>query len=238
MSQKGLKKNKLLKSVDAASNDILKQRELRKSRCPVPNFDDALPINQHRHEIRRLIDKNQVVIVCGETGSGKTTQIPKICLQMGRGITGKIAHTQPRRLAARSVAVRIAEELNSELGQSVGYKIRFNDRSKPDTYIKLMTDGILLAESQHDHLLRDYDTLIIDEALERSLNIDFLLGYLIRLLPKRPDLKLIITSATIDPQGFSDFFNGAPVIEVSGLSLIHISEPTRQPATSRMASSA
>ena len=151
MSQKGLKQNKLLKSVAAVSNDILKQRELRKSRCPVPNFDDALPINQHRDEIRRLIDKNQVVIVCGETGSGKTTQIPKICLQMGRGITGKIAHTQPRRLAARSVAARIAEELNSELGQSVGYKIRFNDRSKPDTYIKLMTDGILLAESQHDH---------------------------------------------------------------------------------------
>jgi ATP-dependent helicase HrpA len=218
MSQKGLKQNKLLKSVAAVSNDILKQRELRKSRCPVPNFDDALPINQHRDEIRRLIDKNQVVIVCGETGSGKTTQIPKICLQMGRGITGKIAHTQPRRLAARSVAARIAEELNSELGQSVGYKIRFNDRSKPDTYIKLMTDGILLAESQHDHLLRDYDTLIIDEAHERSLNIDFLLGYLKRLLPKRPDLKLIITSATIDPQGFSDFFNGAPVIEVSGRS--------------------
>ena len=170
------------------------------------------------HEIRRLIENHQVVIVCGETGSGKTTQIPKICLQMGRGITGKIAHTQPRRLAARSVAARIAEELHSELGQSVGYKIRFNDRSKPHTYIKLMTDGILLAESQHDHLLREYDTLIIDEAHERSLNIDFLLGYLKRLLPRRPDLKLIITSATIDPQGFSDFFNGAPVIEVSGRS--------------------
>ena len=137
---------------------------------------------------------------------------------MGRGIAGKIAHTQPRRLAARSVAARIAEELNSELGKSVGYKIRFNDRSHPNTYIKLMTDGILLAESQHDQLLREYDTIIIDEAHERSLNIDFLLGYLKKLIPRRPGLKLIITSATIDPQGFSTFFNDAPVIEVSGRS--------------------
>lgn len=218
MSNKDRKYTEPRRILDNNANDILKQLELRKSRCPVPTFDDALPINQHRDEIRRLIENNQVVIVCGETGSGKTTQIPKLCLLMGRGITGKIAHTQPRRLAARSVAARIAEELNSELGQSVGYKIRFNDRSKPDTYIKLMTDGILLAESQHNHYLREYDTLIIDEAHERSLNIDFLLGYLKRLLPKRPDLKLIITSATIDPQGFSDFFNSAPVIEVSGRS--------------------
>ncbi len=199
-------------------NDSLKQLELRKSQCPIPEFDESLPINQHRDEIAQLINKNQVVIVCGETGSGKTTQIPKICLQLGRGIKGKIAHTQPRRLAARSVAARIAYELHSELGQAVGYKIRFNDRTNPDTYIKLMTDGILLAESQHDRLLRDYDTLIIDEAHERSLNIDFLLGYLKTLLPKRPDLKIIITSATIDPQGFSDFFHRAPVIEVSGRS--------------------
>lgn len=192
--------------------------ERRKSSCPVPEFDDALPINQHREEIARLIEANQVVIVCGETGSGKTTQIPKICLQLGRGIPGRIAHTQPRRLAARSVAARIASELKSEPGQAVGYKIRFTDRVSPDTYIKLMTDGILLAESQHDRLLREYDTIIIDEAHERSLNIDFLLGYLKTLLPKRPDLKLIITSATIDPASFSRFFDDAPVIEVSGRS--------------------
>ncbi len=218
MSQKAHQKNKLAESAGTDSNDSLKRLELRRSECPVPTFDDVLPINQHRDEIARLIENNQVVIVCGETGSGKTTQIPKICLQMGRGIIGKIAHTQPRRLAARSVAARIAEELKSALGQAVGYKIRFNDRSSPNTYIKLMTDGILLAESQHDRLLSEYDTLIIDEAHERSLNIDFLLGYLTKLLPKRPDLKLIITSATIDPQGFSKFFSNAPVIEVSGRS--------------------
>ena len=162
MSNKDRKHTETRRTLDNNTNDILKQLELRKSRCPLPTFDDALPINQHRDEIRQLIENNQVVIVCGETGSGKTTQIPKLCLLMGRGITGKIAHTQPRRLAARSVAARIAEELNSELGQSVGYKIRFNDRSKPNTYIKLMTDGILLAESQHNHFLRVYDTLIVD----------------------------------------------------------------------------
>ncbi|MCK5360368.1 MAG: DEAD/DEAH box helicase, partial [Gammaproteobacteria bacterium] len=158
---------KSAKAAGANLDDSLKKLELRRSLCPVPTFDDELPINQHRDEIAQLIENNQVVIVCGETGSGKTTQIPKICLQMGRGILGKIAHTQPRRLAARSVAARIAEELKSELGQSVGYKIRFNDRSSQNTYIKLMTDGILLAETQHDHLLREYDTLIIDEAHER-----------------------------------------------------------------------
>ncbi len=218
MSPQQLKKSKLQKKSPASSRDDPKRLEMRKSKCPVPEFDNALPINQHRDEIARLIRDNQVVIVCGETGSGKTTQIPKICLLTGRGIKGKIAHTQPRRLAARSVAARIADELNSEVGQSVGYKIRFNDHSHADTYIKLMTDGILLAESQHDRLLREYDTLIIDEAHERSLNIDFLLGYLKTLLPKRPDLKLIITSATIDPQTFSKFFNDAPIIEVSGRS--------------------
>ena len=146
MPQKDNKQNSLAESAGTDPNDSLKQLELRRSRCPVPTFDDSLPINQHRDEIAQLIENNQVVIVCGETGSGKTTQIPKICLQMGRGIMGKIAHTQPRRLAARSVAARIAEELKSELGQAVGYKIRFNDRSNPNTYIKLMTDGILLAE--------------------------------------------------------------------------------------------
>jgi ATP-dependent helicase HrpA len=192
--------------------------ELRRKLRPVPEFDDSLPINQHRQQIQKLIETNQVVIVCGETGSGKTTQIPKICLEAGRGIEGRIAHTQPRRLAARSVAARIASELKSEIGQIVGFKIRFTDRVSPGSFIKLMTDGILLAETQHDRFLNEYDTIIIDEAHERSLNIDFLLGYLKTLLPRRPDLKVIITSATIDPQGFSDFFDNAPVIEVSGRS--------------------
>jgi ATP-dependent helicase HrpA len=192
--------------------------ERRRELCPIPVFDESLPVNQHRDEIARLIDERQVVIVCGETGSGKTTQIPKICLQSGRGINGLIAHTQPRRLAARSVAARIASELKTEIGQAVGFQIRFTDRTSPDSYIKLMTDGILLAETRRDRLLRAYDTIIIDEAHERSLNIDYLLGYLKTILPRRPDLKIIITSATIDPQSFSSFFSDAPVVEVSGRS--------------------
>ncbi|MCQ3925274.1 MAG: ATP-dependent RNA helicase HrpA, partial [Rhodocyclaceae bacterium] len=155
-------------------------------------------------------------IVCGETGSGKTTQLPKICLELGRGAHGLIGHTQPRRIAARATATRIAQELKSELGRAVGFKIRFTDRVSPDSYIKLMTDGILLAETQGDPQLRQYDTLIIDEAHERSLNIDFLLGYLKQLLPKRPELKVIVTSATLDADRFSKHFNDAPVIEVSG----------------------
>src|SRR6185295_5091966 len=159
-----------------------------------------------------------VVIVCGETGSGKTTQLPKICLEAGRGIAGAIGHTQPRRIAARAVAARIAEELNAQLGQLVGYKLRFQDRSRPEGLIKLMTDGILLAETQGDRFLDSYDTIIVDEAHERSLNIDFLLGYLKWLMPKRPDLKIIITSATIDPERFSKHFNEAPIINVSGRS--------------------
>jgi ATP-dependent helicase HrpA len=163
-----------------------------------------------------LIEAHQVVIVSGETGSGKTTQLPKICLELGRGVAGLIGHTQPRRIAAKSVAARIADELDSMLGNEVGYKVRFNERVAPETYVKLMTDGILLAEIQHDRLLLQYDTLIIDEAHERSLNIDFLLGYLRWILPRRPDLKLIITSATIDPHSFAQYFSGAPVIEVSG----------------------
>ena len=175
-----------------------------------------LPVVARRDEIARTIEQNQVLIVCGETGSGKTTQLPKICLDAGRGIAGLIGHTQPRRIAARSVAMRIAQELQTNLGHAVGYKIRFGDHVTDHTYIKLMTDGILLAEIQSDRLLRQYDTLIIDEAHERSLNIDFLLGYLRQILPKRPDLKLIITSATIDPGRFSRHFNDAPVIEVSG----------------------
>ena len=155
----------------------------------------------------QAISNHQVIIVCGETGSGKTTQLPKICLSLGRGVLGVIGHTQPRRVAARSVAARIAHELKSELGGLVGYKVRFNDKVSPDTCIKLMTDGILLAEIHHDPLLKNYDTIIIDEAHERSLNIDFLLGYLRQLLPRRPDLKLIITSATLDAERFSKHFS-------------------------------
>ncbi len=183
---------------------------------PQINFDPALPVTQNREEIAHAIAAHPVVIVCGETGSGKTTQIPKILLEMGRGEKRWIGHTQPRRIAARSVAARIAEELKVELGSLVGYKVRFTDKVGPRTAIKLMTDGILLAETQGDPDLRAYGTIILDEAHERSLNIDFLLGYLKRLLPRRPDLKLVITSATIDAERFSKHFDAAPVIEVSG----------------------
>lgn len=183
---------------------------------PKPEYELDLPVTARKDEIKAAIEKHQVVIVCGETGSGKTTQLPKICLELGRGISGLIGHTQPRRIAARSVASRIAQELKSPLGEVVGYKVRFNDKLSEASYIKLMTDGILLAETQGDHFLNGYDTIIIDEAHERSLNIDFLLGYLKQLLPKRPDLKVIVTSATIDADRFSKHFDGAPVIEVSG----------------------
>ncbi len=179
-------------------------------------FDPALPVSARRDEIRAAIERHPVVIVCGETGSGKTTQIPKILLEMGRGDKRVIGHTQPRRIAARSVAARIAEELKVELGGLVGYKVRFTDKVGPRTRVKVMTDGILLAETQGDPDLRAYDTIILDEAHERSLNIDFLLGYVKRLLPRRPDLKVVITSATIDADRFSKHFDGAPVIEVSG----------------------
>ena len=185
---------------------------------PPLDFPEELPIAKHREAIARAIAANQVVIVAGETGSGKTTQLPKICLQLGRGVDRLIGHTQPRRLAARTVAQRIAQELHGQLGELVGYQVRFADRVSDATAVKLMTDGILLAEIQQDRLLRKYDTLIIDEAHERSLNIDFLLGYLKRLLPRRPDLKVIITSATIDLESFARHFDGAPVIEVSGRS--------------------
>jgi ATP-dependent helicase HrpA len=183
---------------------------------PSISFDPALPVSARRDEIRAAIGRHPVVIVCGETGSGKTTQLPKILLEMGRGEKKYIGHTQPRRIAARSVAARIAEELKVELGTVVGYKVRFTDKVRPDSSIKLMTDGILLAETQGDPELRAYDTIILDEAHERSLNIDFLLGYLKRLLPRRPDLKVVITSATIDAERFSKHFDVAPVIEVSG----------------------
>ena len=188
----------------------------RLANLPKPEYPLELPVSSRRDEISEAISKNQVVIVCGETGSGKTTQLPKICLELGRGVAGLIGHTQPRRIAARSVASRIAQELNSPLGEVVGYKVRFNDKITDSSYVKLMTDGILLAETQGDKFLNAYDTIIIDEAHERSLNIDFLLGYLKQLLPKRPDLKVIVTSATIDAERFSSHFNGAPVIEVSG----------------------
>src|SRR6267378_1905700 len=190
--------------------------EQRRALAPRPEFPPELPICARREEIANAISSHQVVIVCGETGSGKTTQLPKICLGLGRGIEGLIGHTQPRRIAARATAARVAHELKAELGGAVGYKIRFTDRVGPRSYIKIMTDGILLAETQGDRELRQYDTLIIDEAHERSLNIDFLLGYVKQLLPRRTDLKLVITSATIDAERFSKHFDGAPVIEVSG----------------------
>lgn len=179
-------------------------------------FPENLPVSGKREEIARLIRDHQVVVLAGETGSGKTTQLPKICLQLGLGVRGMIGHTQPRRIAAQTVAARVAEELGSCLGEQVGYQVRFTEQAKDTSLIKVMTDGILLAEIQQDPMLNRYDTLIIDEAHERSLNIDFLLGYLKQLLPKRPDLKLIITSATIDVERFSRHFNNAPVIEVSG----------------------
>jgi ATP-dependent helicase HrpA len=188
----------------------------RLANLPKPVYPEGLPVVARREEIAWAVRENQVVIVCGATGSGKTTQLPKICLELGRGVAGMIGHTQPRRIAARTVSDRIASELNSTLGHAVGYKVRFSDKVSGGTYIKLMTDGILLAETQGDPLLRAYDTLIIDEAHERSLNIDFLLGYLRQLLPQRPDLKLIVTSATINAKRFSAHFNDAPVIEVSG----------------------
>ena len=179
-------------------------------------FDPTLPVSARREDIRDAVARHPVVVVCGETGSGKTTQLPKILLEMGRGTAGRIGHTQPRRIAARTVAARIAEELGTELGGLVGYKVRFHDQLRPDSVIKLMTDGILLAETQGDPELRQYDSIIVDEAHERSVNIDFLLGYLKRLAGRRGDLKLVITSATIDAARFSEHFGGAPVIEVSG----------------------
>ncbi|SEE06840.1 ATP-dependent helicase HrpA [Streptomyces sp. 3213] len=189
----------------------------RRRRIPAISYPEQLPVSQKKADIAAAIRDHQVVIVAGETGSGKTTQIPKICLELGRGVRGMIGHTQPRRIAARTVAERVAEEMDTPLGEAVGWKVRFTDQvNQESTFIKLMTDGILLAEIQTDRELRAYDTIIIDEAHERSLNIDFLLGYLAQLLPKRPDLKVVITSATIDPERFSRHFGEAPIIEVSG----------------------
>ncbi|WP_312936240.1 ATP-dependent RNA helicase HrpA [Pseudomonas sp.] len=188
----------------------------REQSVPVIRYDDSLPIAAKREDIKKALAEHQVLVIAGETGSGKTTQLPKICLELGRGRHGQIAHTQPRRIAARSVAARVAEEVGTPLGGLVGYQVRFEDQSDANTLVKLMTDGILLAETQHDRLLERYDTIIVDEAHERSLNIDFLLGYLKTLLHRRPELKLIITSATIDLERFSKHFDDAPIIEVSG----------------------
>src|ERR1039457_1254008 len=190
--------------LDAASARV----EERRRSVPVVSYPPELPVSQLKDEIAEVIRDHQVVIIAGETGSGKTTQLPKICLELGRGVTGQIGHTQPRRIAARTVAERIADELGTEHGAAIGYKVRFTDNTSDDTMVKVMTDGILLAEMQRDRQLLRYDTLIIDEAHERSLNIDFILGYLRRLLPSRPDLKVIITSATIDSERFSDHFAG------------------------------
>ena len=217
--QKNSKSQDFDQSLKKLTDDLdksIEQAKLRQQQSPALSFPDELPISQKRDEILEIIRDNQVTILCGETGSGKTTQLPKICLQLGLGSRGIIAHTQPRRLAARSVAARIAEELNTELGQQVGFKVRFTDQTSENSYIKLMTDGILLAECHHDPYLNQYDTIIIDEAHERSLNIDFLLGYIKQLIQKRRDLKVIITSATIDPERFSKHFNNAPIINVSG----------------------
>ena len=220
----GIGKIKSQEAQQAVAEEI--EQQIEQARLRVENrksavknpivFPESLPVSQRKAEIEKLLSEHQVIVVAGETGSGKTTQLPKMCLELGLGNLGTIGHTQPRRIAARSVAARIAEELQTELGDLVGYKVRFNDQISDNTQIKLMTDGILLAEIQTDRFLNQYSCLIIDEAHERSLNNDFILGYLKQLLPRRPDLKVIITSATIDVERFSKHFNNAPTIEVSG----------------------
>lgn len=203
-----------VKNAISEAQNFFKNKKFQRDNLKM-NYPD-LPVSERRDEILKTIKENQVVIIAGETGSGKTTQLPKMCLELGRGVKGLIGHTQPRRIAARSVATRIAEELETHLGDVVGYKVRFNDQVSDNSLVKLMTDGILLAEIQTDRFLNQYDTLIIDEAHERSLNNDFILGYLKQILKKRPDLKVIITSATIDVERFSKHFDNAPIIEVSG----------------------
>ncbi|GGZ16820.1 ATP-dependent RNA helicase HrpA [Streptomyces nitrosporeus] len=207
----------VLEEISAEAATAAARLAERAARVPALSYPEQLPVSQKKDEILQAIRDHQVVIVAGETGSGKTTQIPKICMELGRGVRGMIGHTQPRRIAARTVAERVADELRTPLGEAVGWKVRFTDQVNPDaTFVKLMTDGILLAEIQTDRELLAYDTIIIDEAHERSLNIDFLLGYLARLLPKRPDLKVVVTSATIDPERFARHFGDAPIVEVSG----------------------
>jgi ATP-dependent helicase HrpA len=203
---------KLTSSISASAEKVATRQQHR----PKSQLDESLPFYQHQQELAEAIIANQVTIVCGETGSGKTTQLPQLCIDLGLADLGMIGHTQPRRIAAQSVCNRIAEELKSEVGAAVGYKIRFGDHTSSKGYIKLMTDGILLAEVQNDRLLNQYSTIIIDEAHERSLNIDLLLGYIKQILPKRPDLKVIVTSATIDPERFSTYFNDAPILNISG----------------------
>jgi ATP-dependent helicase HrpA len=204
---------RIAQEIERGEQRIARRLAARPQRIAYPA---QLPVSARRDDLLAAIRDHQVVVVAGETGSGKTTQLPKLCLELGRGIRGTIAHTQPRRLAARTVAQRIADELGVPLGDAVGYAVRFNDRSSGDTLVRLVTDGLLLAEIQHDRLLRRYDTIIVDEAHERSLNIDFLLGCITRILPQRPELKLIVTSATIDPERFSRHFGDAPIVEVSG----------------------
>ncbi|MEM7027658.1 MAG: ATP-dependent RNA helicase HrpA [Pseudomonadota bacterium] len=210
------KDKKELNSIAKKIESSIQARKLRTNNIPMINCDERLPIYAKKSEFQTKLASHQVLIVCGETGSGKTTQLPLYCLESGRGIGGLIGHTQPRRIAARTVAKRIADQLDTTLGNMVGYKIRHQDQTGDQTYIKLMTDGVLLNEMQRDKFLNQYDTIIIDEAHERSLNIDFILGYIKQLLPKRPDLKVIVTSATIDIKKFSSYFDDAPVIEVSG----------------------
>ena len=214
----GLEKRYSDKGLRAVAQDLeasIARRERREQIQPVLEWPE-LPVVDHLEELRRVVNENQIVIVAGETGSGKTTQLPKLCLELGRGRAARIGHTQPRRLAARSVAQRLAEEVHTPLGDQVGFKVRFQDQVSEDSLVKIMTDGMLLTEMQGDRFLNQYDTLIIDEAHERSLNIDFLLGYLKKLLPRRPDLKVIITSATIDEERFAQHFGDAPVVRVSG----------------------
>ena len=217
--------DKVLDKIEREISDAEQRVQARRARLPTISYPAELPVSQRKGDLLAAIRDHQVVIVAGETGSGKTTQLPKICLELGRGVLGMIGHTQPRRLAARAVADRIADELGTKLGDVVGFQVRFSSQTTEHTLVKVMTDGILLAELSQDRNLEKYDTLIIDEAHERSLNIDFILGYLKQLLPRRPDLKVIITSATIDPDRFARHFAGtidggepkpAPVLEVSG----------------------
>ncbi|MGH8158997.1 MAG: DEAD/DEAH box helicase, partial [Rhodanobacter sp.] len=216
---RGLSRKPDAAKLDALAADIERsaaKRAARKAAKPAIRLDESLPITARADDIIELIRKHQVVVVAGETGSGKTTQLPKLCLAAGCGEAGMIGCTQPRRLAARSVARRVAEELDTPLGEQVGFQVRFNDQVSERSLIKFMTDGILLAETQGDPWLSAYDTIIIDEAHERSLNIDFLLGYLKQLAKKRPELKIIVTSATIDTARFAEHFDGLPVVEVEG----------------------
>ena len=207
----------LIKDTEKLIARIQRSQQVVASRSqPLALTYPDLPVSERRDDILQAIQNHQVVVIAGETGSGKTTQLPKLCIEAGLGRFGRIGHTQPRRLAARAVAQRIADELQTPLGQAVGYQVRFTDQSQDDSRIKVMTDGILLAQTQGDRFLNEYDVIIIDEAHERSLNIDFLLGYLYQLLQKRRDLKLVITSATIDVERFSKHFDNAPIIEVSG----------------------